>query len=414
MSRTLPCINVNDDAIDALRDYFFNNYTGEMFSVILKGKFYINYFNNQGNHAKFLVTQEEEKTTIYPVSSNNKKEPFKLIIHNNKLSYDFENNCYIAKSSLVAYSDINVEVFNEYERCLTDIFSYLVIFFSKEGADVPYSFSFNRKGKQKIKKAIREYNLTKEIVTKKVKFAFLRNEYSYENFNLYCEINTSISFSKKLESLMKKEDKSFIDPLYIPFKNFKFSLDKNITEIICHVNENTKKLECIVFKSKINIFALEISLEKDPNRNFKIYTFDSFNRVENEENISTFSLAKDIIHLMVINFFYFTHYKIIVDKIDRELQPIEQANVAGHNTRSNLAKKETQKNIYLNVNRKVYNIPKSLETCVNRRKRPEYKKFSWQVRGHMRRLASGKVIYIAPYTCNRKNKDNCNEDKKNT
>lgn len=412
MSKNLPCININDEAIDALRDYFFNNYKGEQFPVILKGSFYINYFDNQGNYSKFLVSQEEENTIIYPISSNDKKESLKVIIHDNKLRYDFENKCYIANTSLFTYINGNEKELNEYEKCLTDIFSYLVVFFSREQADIPYSISFNNNSKKKRKKSVREYNLTKEIATKKVKLDFFSNDFSYENFNVSFEINTSVHFCEKLEALMKKENKSYMDPLFIPFKDFKFSLDKNITEAFCHVNENMKTLECIIFKSKIKLFALEISLEKDPNRNFKIYTFNTFNRIKNEDNIPPFSLAKDIIHLMVINFFYFTHYKIITDKIDRESKPKEQVvNVTG-NKNNNLSKKEAHKNIYLNANRKVYNISKSLETGVSKRKRPEYKKFSWQVRGHMRRLASGKAIYIAPYTCNRKNKDNNKEDNK--
>ena len=56
MSKNLPCIKLNDDAINALRDYFFNNYKGEEFPVILKGNFIIKLFGSN-REFKILVKQ---------------------------------------------------------------------------------------------------------------------------------------------------------------------------------------------------------------------------------------------------------------------------------------------------------------------------------------------------------------------
>lgn len=61
---------------------------------------------------------------------------------------------------------------------------------------------------------------------------------------------------------MKSEEKSFNEAIYIPFNDFKFSFDNNISEVFCHVNEKQKSLECVIIKTGIKLFALSISLEK--------------------------------------------------------------------------------------------------------------------------------------------------------
>lgn len=83
---------------------------------------------------------------------------------------------------------------------------------------------------------------------------------------------------------MKSEEKSFNEAIYIPFNDFKFSFDNNISEVFCHVNEKQKSLECVIIKTGIKLFALSISLEKNPNKEFRIYTFDSFNNLQNEDH----------------------------------------------------------------------------------------------------------------------------------
>lgn len=43
MNKILSTISIDDEALNPLRDYFFNNYRGEKFEIILKGEFYIEY-----------------------------------------------------------------------------------------------------------------------------------------------------------------------------------------------------------------------------------------------------------------------------------------------------------------------------------------------------------------------------------
>lgn len=54
--------------------------------------------------------------------------------------------------------------------------------------------------------------------------------------------------------------------------------------MFCHVNEKQKSLECVIIKTGIKLFALSISLEKNPNQEFRIYTFDSFYNLQNEDH----------------------------------------------------------------------------------------------------------------------------------
>ena len=216
-------------------------------------------------------------------------------------------------------------------------------------------------------------------------------------------------YSEKLENIMAEENIPYTEPFFIPFREFIFSLDGNISEIYCKVNEENKILECIVYKSKIKALALEISLEKDPNRNFKVYTFDEFDKLNNKDNETPFTIAKKLIRIMVVNFFYFTHYKIIVEKNNPKTEIVTKHNIQSSKSRKSFY----ENNIYLNLNPKirVYSIENSVKENVSKRKKPEYRKFNWQVRGHFRHLKSGKKIWIAPYSCNRKKQSESNTDK---
>lgn len=113
---------------------------------------------------------------------------------------------------------------------------------------------------------------------------------------------------------------------------------------------------------------------------------------------------------MIINFFYFTHYKVITDKVERTSKDIVIKSNTKCRKNTNNANIEGSKNIYLNKVRKIYNISKAIEYNSPKRKKPEYRKFSWQVRGHMRHLSSGKVVYIPPHECSRKKKNENRED----
>ena len=117
---------------------------------------------------------------------------------------------------------------------------------------------------------------------------------------------------------------------------------------------------------------------------------------------------------MVVNFFYFTHYKVIIDKKEKTSKSKPANTLTDNITRERSKKSSTtnQRNIYLNADKKVFDIAKAISRNTEKRKKPEYRKFSWQVRGHMRKLASGKVIYIAPYTCKRKRNGNQEGDVK--
>lgn len=411
MSKTLPCISVNDNDINYLRDYFFNTYKGEKFPIILKGSFYIEIFKDT-RHVKFLISQVDDNTSITLMDENGNKKPISIIINGNKFIYDEKENSFIANTSVVTSISGFIPNIERYELELTDLYSYIVLFFSYEQENIPYSVVVCE-SKKKKKKIIRNYNLPKELLLEKVKLGFCDNV-NYEDLATHIELNTSVLYSKKLEELMEKENRSYIEPLFIPFNEFVFSFDKNVTEIFCRVSESDKTLECVIFKSKKKLFAIKISLDKDPNNNFKIFTLDNFNKFASR-GYTPFSLAKDIIHLMILNFFYFTHYKIIMNKVNTKKAIADNTNVVTHSNKKEIKsnkKSDTQK-VYLGLNKKIYNISKSLESEIVKRKKPEYKKFSWQVRGHMRRLKSGKVIYISPYTCNRKGKrENINDNKK--
>lgn len=407
MARNLPCINIQDSAIDGLRDYFINNYRGEKFPKILKTQFYIQIIDEE-ILTKFLVDQGEEFTKITPILENDKKEDLTVVILNDNMIYDEEYDCYFANTYIEStqYSVLDEKLIG-FQKLIADIFSYTVIFFNKESNDIQFTISNCKTKKSKQRKFVKTYNITKEIVKDKIKLEFVDDK-KYDDLTSFVEeINTSVRFSEKLEKYMEDEGVPYNAPFFIPFKTFKFSTDKNIVEIYCSVNEDRKTLECVVFKSKIKNIALEISLEKDPNRNFKIYTFDSFNKIREDINEQPIYIAKSIIHLMIINFFYFTHYRVISEKLPPEEKTLYRKNNKVSKSITNTSC--TNKKIYLNTKRKVYNIENSLKGEVIKRKNPEYKKFSWQVRGHIRRLKNGKVIYIEPYTCKRKNKVNGDE-----
>lgn len=149
MSKNLPCIKVNDNTLDHLRDYFFNNYKGEEFSIILKGSFYIKFY--AGNrYVKFLVSQELDNTVITSVDDNNNKKPISIIIHDNKFAYDYKENCYMAKASVVTQIIGQEDKIEKFEKELSDLFSYIVVFFANEQENIPYSLVYNKtKKKQK-------------------------------------------------------------------------------------------------------------------------------------------------------------------------------------------------------------------------------------------------------------------------
>ena len=131
MNKILSTISIDDEALNPLRDYFFNNYRGEKFEIILKGEFYIEY-KLCDKVQKFYVKQEESLTKI-SLATDNISNGIILMIHNNQFSYDNENNCYIANTSIWFKREIYNEVLcHEYEKMLTDIFSYIVVFFKYE------------------------------------------------------------------------------------------------------------------------------------------------------------------------------------------------------------------------------------------------------------------------------------------
>lgn len=407
MNKILSTISIDDEALNPLRDYFFNNYRGEKFEILLKGEFYIEY-KLCGKIQKFYVHQEENITKITLITDNMSND-IVLIIHNNKFSYDNENNCYIANTSMWMKREIyNDALCHEYEKMLTDIFSYIAVFFNNERKSIPCITKNVVKSKKKNKKIVKYYTIGKKLVDKKTRLSFI-DDFNTENFSNSPELKSSIKYVHELETLMKSEKKSFNEAIYIPFNDFKFSFDNNISEVFCHVNEKQKSLECVIIKTGIKLFALSISLEKNPNQEFRIYTFDSFYNLQNEDHFLPITLAQNIVHLMIINFFYFTHYKVITDKIEKTSKDIViKNNTKVEKNRENFNAPEC--NIYLSKIKKIYNISKALEYKSPKRKKPEYRKFSWQVRGHMRHLSSGKVIYIPPHSCSRKKKNENEED----
>lgn len=408
MNKILSTISIDDEALNPLRDYFFNNYRGEKFEIILKGEFYIEY-KLCDKVQKFYVKQEENLTKI-SLATDNISNGIILMIHNNQFSYDNENNCYIANTSIWFKREIYNEVLcHEYEKMLTDIFSYIAVFFKYENKSIPCVTKNIVKSKKKNKKIAKFFTIGKEVVDKKNRLSFIDNFHT-ENFSNYPELKSSIKYVRELETLMKSEEKSFNEAIYIPFNDFKFSFDNNISEVFCHVNEKQKSLECVIIKTGIKLFALSISLEKNPNQEFRIYTFDSFYNLQNEDHFLPITLAQNIVHLMIINFFYFTHYKVITDKVERTSKDIVIKSNTKFRKNTNNANIEGSKNIYLNKVRKIYNISKAIEYNSPKRKKPEYRKFSWQVRGHMRHLSSGKVVYIPPHECSRKKKNENRED----
>lgn len=403
MSKNLPCIKLDDNAINGLRDYFFNNYNGEEFPLILKGRFYIEVFDDRKHSFKILVEQGTEDTSLTLLSEKGEIIIEKTILYGNKLKYDEKKHSYITTSSIEISCKEFKRIFIMFEKEVTDIFSYVAVFFNKEKNTIPYKvFSYTKGKKKNIKKSLRIYSISKEFIDQKSKPGFTILEYN--DLNIQTQIKTSIFFTENLEKIMDEENMSYTQPLFIPFKEFMFCLKKDVAEVYCNVNEEKKILECVIYKTKMKIFALEISLEKDPNRNFKIYTFDEFESFKNDDKATPFTIAKDLIHLMVVNFFYFTHYKIILNKTEKETEIVTKKinSAITNNKNSNYS----SKNVYLNLNAKkrIYSIDSSVKENVARRKKPEYKKFSWQVRGHFRHLKSGKKVWIAPYSCNRKKK----------
>lgn len=184
------------------------------------------------------------------------------MIHNNQFSYDNENNCYIANTSIWFKREIYNEVLcHEYEKMLTDIFSYIVVFFKYENKSIPCVTKNIVKSKKKNKKIAKFFTIEREVVDKKNRLSFIDNFHT-ENFSNYPELKSSIKYVRELETLMKSEEKSFNEAIYIPFNDFKFSFDNNISEVFCHVNEKQKSLECVIIKTGIKLFALSISLEK--------------------------------------------------------------------------------------------------------------------------------------------------------
>lgn len=305
MNKILSTISIDDEALNPLRDYFFNNYRGEKFEIILKGEFYIEY-KLCDKVQKFYVKQEENLTKI-SIATDNISNGIILMIHNNQFSYDNENNCYIANTSIWFKREIYNEVLcHEYEKMLTDIFSYIAVFFKYENKSIPCVTKNIVKSKKKNKKIAKFFTIGKEGVDKKNRLSFIDNFHT-ENFSNYPELKSSIKYVRELETLMKSEKKSFNEAIYIPFNDFKFSFDNNISEVFCHVNEKQKSLECVIIKTGIKLFALSINLEKNPNQEFRIYTFDSFYNLQNEDHFLPITLAQNIVHLMIINFFYFTH-----------------------------------------------------------------------------------------------------------
>lgn len=81
MNKILSTISIDDEALNPLRDYFFNNYRGEKFEIILKGEFYIEY-KLCDKVQKFYVKQEESLTKI-SLATDNISNGIILMIHNN-------------------------------------------------------------------------------------------------------------------------------------------------------------------------------------------------------------------------------------------------------------------------------------------------------------------------------------------
>lgn len=395
---SMPIFNVAYDATENMINYFFNHYTGDQIPQIGKGKFLINFFISGKTSDNLLLSIEQTDISTSISLIENSKVETTISFDELDFKINLEYNDYSISSQKEINVFSNVELPEEYILETIQWYIITTYFISSFLDKLDYKVTVNN-SKKKRKHKRKEYIIDRKFVDEFTKLNFEDNieHSSLESFN---HIKTSVKNIDSFKEYLK--DIKIEKFIYLPFEEFVIDCDRNITQIYCKFNSNKNSLECIVFKTKCKVFAMDINLN---NGRYKTYTFYDFFTFKQEDYLDISELKANIVNIIqyTLNFMAFFKVKKTIVKRNDSIKNTDEKhsyNVSGDDT------------VYINT-QKVYEI--DISSVIKNpilRKAPVYVKPKWDRRGHVRHLKSGKQVYINPTTCNRKKFKNKIEENK--
>jgi len=368
--------------------YSISNYPGGVIPSFCKGDYILEYQSPNDNNKLFkvYVEKKDKKTKLQVISKEY-----------NNLCIEFDESQFFIDSSLctyllatkdekLRYSIIkkNDVVDDETIHDLIHIYLYASFFiYSYKTLDkkLPYVFFKNKKGK-----SLKKFRVTKEVIDD-----IIKEEVPSIGSSEFTNLNV-IEFSPDLfDKLydMTKDDKTerFI---YLPFEEFGVVLDEDIKIHVFTPDEKGYVLFS-VFKHKTCVICIKLDINTG---NYKYFVFERF---EELKEIDFSYLAAFFVRLLRTVLNYVAIYKVKKEKKRRS------ASDNNANTSKSISNKASSSNA-VTIRTDLYNIEINDKTIKHSEKRnkPEYIKYSWERRGHIRTYPNGKKVFIPATTCNRK------------
>lgn len=373
--------------------YSIGNYPGGKIPSFCKKKDYMLEYQSPENNTtlfQIYVEKDEDKTriTITITSRDGCTIEFderQFHIEKSLCTYLIESEHEKLKYSVI---EKNKVVDDETIKNLIHMYLYSSFFiysYTTCNKELPFELFKNKKGK-----ALKRFKITKKIMKD-----VIQKEIPSIGSSDFTNLNV-IKFSPDLlDELydMTKDNKTerFI---YLPFEEFGIDLDNDI-KIHSFMSDDKKYVFLTVFKNK----TCEICIKLDINTGD--YKYFVYNLLEKLIGIDLCYLAAYFVRLIKTILNYIAFYKI--KKKKKKVSSLD--NTATTNTTFSMLKSNKLSNSnVVTINTNLYNIEItniSLKNTV-KRKKPEYIKYSWERRGHVRTYKNGKKVYIAPTNCQRK------------
>lgn len=369
--------------------YSISNYPGGVIPSFCKGDYILEYQSPNDNNTLFKIyVEKKDKTTKLEIIS---KEDNTLIIEFDESQFfiDISLCTYLlaTKDEKLRYSIIkkNDVVDDKTIHNLIHIYFYASFFiysYKTLNKKLPYVIFKNKK-----RKSLKRFQITKEVIDDIIKEEVPSiGSSDFTNLNV---IEFSPDLFDKLYD-MTKDDKTerFI---YLPFEEFGVVLDEDIEIHIFTLDEKGYVLFS-VFKHKTCVICIKLDINTG---NYKYFFFE---RVKELKEIDFSYLAAYFVRLLrtVLNY-------VAIYKVKKEKKKISVPNNAADTFSKSSSNRIASSNV-VTINTNLYNIEINDKTIKHSEKRnkPEYIKYSWERRGHVRTYKSGKKVYIGPTNCQRK------------
>ena len=357
---------------DNVISYSINNYPGGVIPSFCKGDYILEYKSPNDNNTIFKIYVKKEKTTKLEIIS---KEDNTLII-------EFGESQFFIDSSLCTYllATKDEKLIHMYLYSSFFIYSYTTC-----NKELPFELFKNKKGK-----ALKRFKITKKIMKD-----VIQKEIPSIGSSDFTNLNV-IKFSRDLldELYDMTKDEKTEQFVYLPFEEFGIDLDNGIITIHSFMSDDKKYVFLTVFKNK----TCEICIKLDINTGD--YKYFVFNQHEKLIGIDLCYLAAYVVRLIKTILNYIAFYKI--KKKKKKVSSLD--NTATTNTTFSMLKSNKLSNSnVVTINTNLHNIEINDRTLKNtgKRKKPEYVKYSWERRGHVRTYKNGKKVYISPTNCQR-------------